>query len=132
MGIGVPARPSHVSDLRTRLDKHILPIFGSHKVDRISVGAIEKFRNDLRDRKYARRTINCILRIIGSVFRLAIKRGLCTKNPVDSVERVRQVSIELTTGEVETDNETVDPMAFLVLRRFNCCYSTPLPVSYEC
>src|ERR1700730_16790456 len=26
-------RPSHVSDLRTRLDKHILPIFGSDRLD---------------------------------------------------------------------------------------------------
>ena len=42
-------RPSHVSDLRTRLDKHILPIFGSHRLDRITVAAIEKFRNRLRD-----------------------------------------------------------------------------------
>jgi hypothetical protein len=48
-------RPSHVSDLRTRLDKHILPIFGTYKLDRITVAAVEKFRNDLRDRGYARR-----------------------------------------------------------------------------
>ena len=41
-------RPSHVSDLRSRLDKHILPIFATQKVDRISVAAVEKFRNDLR------------------------------------------------------------------------------------
>ena len=102
-------RPSHVSDLRTRLDKHILPVFGSHKLDRISVASIEKFRNNLRDRKYARRTINCILRIVASVFRLAIKRGLCSKNPVDSVERAKQVATELTAGEVEADTETIDP-----------------------
>jgi hypothetical protein len=87
-------RPSHVSDLRTRLDKHILPVFGRQKLDRISVASIEKFRNNLRDQKYAYRTINCILRIVGSVFRLAIKRGLCSKNPVDSVERAKQVATE--------------------------------------
>ena len=59
-------RPSHVSDLRTRLDKHILPVFAMHKLDRISVAAVEKFRNDLRDREYAYRTINTILRIMGA------------------------------------------------------------------
>jgi len=106
-------RPSHVSDLRTRLDKHILPVFGPYKLDRISVASIEKFRNNLRDQKYARRTINCILRIVGSVFRLAIKRGLCSKNPVDRVERAKQVSIELKAGEVEADTETVDPDSVL-------------------
>ena len=31
------------------LHKHILPIFGSHRLDRITVAAIEKFRNRLRD-----------------------------------------------------------------------------------
>ncbi len=106
-------RPSHVSDLRTRLDKHILPVFGSFRLDRISVAAIERFRNDLRDRKYAHRTINCILRIVGSVFRLAMKRGLCSKNPVDSVERATQAATELKAGEIEADAETIDPDSVL-------------------
>jgi integrase len=104
-------RPSHVCDLRTRLDKHILPIFGKEKLDRITVSAVEKLRDDLRDRKYAHRTINRILRIIGSVFRLAIKRGQCSKNPVDSVERAveaaRELKAEDTTVWFGTD--TVDP-----------------------
>jgi hypothetical protein len=43
-------RPSHVADLRARLDKHVLPIFGKDKLDRISVASVERFRNDLRDR----------------------------------------------------------------------------------
>ncbi len=70
-------RPSHVSDLRTRLDKHILPIFGRYKLDRITVASIEKLRNDLRDRGYARRTINAILRIIGAVFKLGGQARRC-------------------------------------------------------
>ena len=99
-------RPSHVSDLRTRLDKHLLPVFGSSKLDRITVASIEKFRNDLRDQKYAYRTINTILRIIGSVFKLAIKRGQCTKNPVDSVERAVHAAKELRGGEEVMDSST--------------------------
>jgi integrase len=96
-------RPSHVSDLRARLDKHILPIFGAHKLDRISVASVERFRNDLRDRGYAYRTINTILRIISAVFRLGIKRGCCTKNPLDSVERAVQIAKELKAGEGSDD-----------------------------
>jgi integrase len=103
-------RPSHVSDLRARLDKHILPIFGKHKLDRISVASVEKFRNDLRDRGYAYRTINTILRIMSAVFRLGIKRGQCTKNPLDSVERATQIARELKTGEGADDagNDAAD------------------------
>jgi integrase len=104
-------RPSHVSDLRTRLDKHILPIFGTHKLDRITVASIEKMRNDLRDRGYARRTINAILRIVGAVFKLGCRRGVCPRNPVDSVERATAVAKELKPGEYLADNndDTVNP-----------------------
>src|ERR1700737_1203796 len=108
-------RPSHVSDLRTRLDKHILPIFGAHKLERISVAMVERFRNDLRDRGYAHRTINAILRITSAVFRLGIKRGQCTKNPLDSVERAVQIAQELKVGEgaIDTGNDAADPDSVL-------------------
>ena len=104
-------RPSHVSDLRTRLDKHLLPIFGSDRLDRITVAAIEKFRNDLRDRSYAHRTTNNILRIMGAVFKLGIKRGQCARNPVDSVERAVPAAKELKSGDdaLDNTNDTVDP-----------------------
>jgi hypothetical protein len=35
-------RPSHVADLRSRLDKHLLPLLGAERLDRITVAAIEK------------------------------------------------------------------------------------------
>ncbi|MGC2459383.1 MAG: tyrosine-type recombinase/integrase [Steroidobacteraceae bacterium] len=109
-------RPSHVSDLRTRLDKHILPVFAIHKVDRISVATVEKFRNDLRDREYAHRTINAILRIMGAIIRLAIKRGQCTRNPLDSVERAAPAAREIKedhVGASDSSNDTVDPDSVL-------------------
>ena len=104
-------RPSHVSDLRSRLDKHILPAFGAQKLDRIAVAAVEKLRNDLRDQGYAHRTINAVLRIIGAVFRLALKRRQCARNPLDSVERAVPVAREIKPGEdaVNVGHDTVDP-----------------------
>jgi hypothetical protein len=70
-------RPSHVADLRSRLDKHLLPRFGAERLDRITVAAIEKLRDDLRAGGYAPRTINAVVRIAGAVFRAAIRRGEC-------------------------------------------------------
>jgi integrase len=104
-------RPSHLSDLRARLDKHILPLLGAYKLDRITVAAVESLRNSLREQGYAPRTINAILRIVSAVFRLGIKRGQCTKNPLDSVERAAQVAQELKVGEgvVDIDNDMVEP-----------------------
>jgi integrase len=108
-------RPSHVSDLRTRLDKHILPIFGADRLDRITVAAVEKFRNYLRDQGYAHRTINTILRIMGAVFRLAIKHGQCAKNPVDAVDRAVAAAREIKPGEEPDSNgDEVHPDAILI------------------
>jgi hypothetical protein len=70
-------RPSHVADIRSRLDKHILPRLGAKRLDHINVGAIEKLRDDLRADGYAPRTINTIIRIASAVFRAAIRRGDC-------------------------------------------------------
>ena len=88
-------RPSHVSDLRTRLDKHLLPRFGARRLDAIRVAELEKLRDDLRDQGYAPTTINQILRIAGAVFRLAIKHGRCATNPVERVDRARRPATEI-------------------------------------
>jgi integrase len=106
----IDRRPSHFFDLQTKLAKHILPIFGPQKSNRISVASVEWFRNDLRDRGYAHRTINSILRIMSAVFRLGIKHGECVKNPLDSVERAVQIAKELKAGEGSdhAGNETAD------------------------
>jgi len=47
---------------------------------------------------------------MSAVFRLAIKRGQCTKNPLDSVERAVQIAKELKAGEgaVDTGNDAAD------------------------
>jgi hypothetical protein len=60
---------------------------------------VEKFRDKLRDEKYAQRTINRILWIVGSVFRLAIKRSQYSKNTVAGVERAVQPARELKPDE---------------------------------
>jgi Phage integrase, N-terminal SAM-like domain len=105
-------RASHVADLRIRLDKHILPRLGSLRLDKITVGMIEKLRNDLRAAEYAPRTINTIIRIIGAVFRAAIRRGEVARNPVDQVERAFMAAGEIAAGdnrETANDSDAVNP-----------------------
>jgi integrase len=107
-------RTSHVSDIRSRLDQHIIPQFGTIRLDKITVAAIEKLRDDLRKNQYAPRTINTIIRIVGAVFRTAIRRGEVTINPVDRVERAFMAVRELRGDEetVSTD-DTVNPDSLL-------------------
>ncbi len=106
-------RVSHIADLRGRLDKHILPRIGALRLDRITVGSIEKMRDDLRAGGYAPRTINTIIRIVGAVFRAAIRRGDAISNPVDRVERAFMAARELRQGENGSNDDAIGPDAIL-------------------
>jgi len=107
-------RPSCVADIRTRLDKHILPQIGSFRLDKIGVANVEKLRDGLRKQDYAPRTINTIIRIIGAVFRSAIRRGEVTTNPVERVERSFMAVHELRGDEeASSTDDTVSPDSIL-------------------
>jgi len=55
-----------------------------------------------------------MLRIIGAVFRLALKRGQCAKNPVDGVERAVAAAKEIRPSEAaDGGGEEVNPERIL-------------------
>jgi integrase len=80
-------RPSYTEGLRSRLDIYLFPNFAQIPLDRVSVTNIEKLRDDMRERGLSTVTTNGVIRVIGGVFAMAIRRGLCTINPVQRVER---------------------------------------------
>ena len=55
-----------------------------NRADVEGIADFEKLRDGLRDQGYAPTTINQILRIASSVFRLAIKHGNCANSAYDS------------------------------------------------
>jgi integrase len=126
-------RASHVADLRARLDKHILPRVGALRLDRITVGAVEKLRDDLRADAYAPRTINTIIRIVGAVFRAAIRRGDAISNPVDRVERAFMAARELRSGEDEagSNDDTISPDAILSPNEIRAMLNAATPGLYR-
>jgi integrase len=127
-------RASHVADLRIRLDKHILPRLGSLRLDKITVGMIEKLRNDLRAAEYAPRTINTIIRIIGAVFRAAIRRGEVARNPVDQVERAFMAAGEIGAGdnrETANDSDAVNPDSVLSPEEIRALLQAATPGYYR-
>jgi hypothetical protein len=103
-------RVSHVSDLRSRLDKHLLPRFGALRLDHVTVAMVESLRIELRAQGYAPRTINAIVRIAGAVFRAAIRRHEAVSNPVDLIERAFTATRELVPGE-EGDHDGGDSVS---------------------
>jgi integrase len=109
-------RPAYVADLRSRLDKHILPRIGETRLDRITVGAIEKLRDHLRVEGFSPLTVNAVLQMVGAVFKAAVRRGECTANPVDRVERAFMAAKELKPNDPEDDGSdgcAVNPDAIL-------------------
>jgi integrase len=65
-------------------------------------------RSGLRNQGYAPTTINQILRIASSVFRLAIKHGRCATNPLDRVDRACKPAREITAENCH-DDDAVGP-----------------------
>ncbi len=101
-------RPSHVVDLRGRLDKHLIPAFGARRLDEISVADLERFRDDLGENGYARATVNRAIQIAGAIFKLAIKHNRCAVNPVERVDRVRKTASEITVDNDGKQDLTPD------------------------
>jgi integrase len=126
-------RASHIADLRGRLNKHLLPRFGADRLDRITVAAVEKLRDDMRADGYAPRTINTIIRIVGAVFRAAIRRGDAISNPVDRVERAFMAARELRSGEDEaaSNDDTISPDAILSPNEIRVMLNAATPGLYR-
>ena len=126
-------RPSHVSNLRSRLDKHILPRIGAKRLNQINVGTIEELRDGLRNDGYAARTIKSILRLVGAVFRSAIRRGECVTNPVDRVEPVFVAARELKVGgdERASEDDVVSPDSILSPQEIRAMLNATTPGLYR-
>jgi integrase len=126
-------RPSHVADLRSRLDKHILPRMGTERLDRIKVGDIEKLRNDLRGDSYAPRTVNTIIRIVAAVFRAAKKRHEVPSNPVDDIEAPFKAARELRSDEdtYSNNDDAISPDAVLAPHEIRAMLGATEPGLYR-
>ena len=100
-------RPSYTEALRARLNIYLLPRFGPLRLDQVSVAPIEKMRDDMRELGRSTITINATIRMIGGIYQMAIRRGLCTANPADRVERAFAGDRELNGGEdIQADQAT--------------------------
>jgi integrase len=115
------------------LDKHLLPRFGADRLDRITVAAVEKLRDNMRTDGYAPRTINTIIRIVSAVFRAAIRRGDAISNPVDRVERAFMAARELWQGEDEggSNDDTISPDAILSPNEIRVMLNAATPGLYR-
>lgn len=127
--VGMKLRPATLSCYRVNLDRHILAAsFADARLDKIGVGEIVAFRNDLtqkptrtgtppggRTRTLAAKTVNYVLRDLEGIFAFAVKARLAAWNPVSSVDRLKQGSGEHDedgadrTDVAVTEDEVLSP-----------------------
>ncbi len=127
-------RPGHRANLRSSLDLHLLPAFGSTRLDYISVESIERFRDKLRGDGYAAVTINAFLQDLAGVFKLAIRRGVCAVNPVERTERafVGAREIDLTGDDRDSQPDgTVKAEDILTLEEIGRLLAAAEPGVYR-
>lgn len=74
-------RPSYTEGLHSRLKKCLMPQFGRLRLDQVTVTRIEKLRDTPHEQGRSPVTINGIIRMIRGIYKMAIRRGLCTINP---------------------------------------------------
>jgi len=87
-------KPSTLGDYRSTINRHLVPAFGSMRLEEITPQAIEGWRSRLGP-ELANRSKNKILVVMHGVFRRAMKVYGLPSNPVAGVERLRQ---RATTG----------------------------------
>ena len=86
-------KPSTVRGYRNAIKVHLLPVFGSMKLDEITVQEIEQWRAGMSSvrvqRELSNKTKNNLLVLMHAIFRHAVKLYGLPANPVANVDRFR-------------------------------------------
>ena len=112
-------------------DRHLLPTFGTHRVDKITPRVIESFRNERRDGtdtvpRLARSTVNQLLQTLSAIFDYAVDHRYLAHNPAARVKRVRAERRAGVAGAV-----AVDPKAVLTAAQANQLIEAAKPGLYQ-
>jgi integrase len=81
---------STVEGYRLIIKKHLLPAFGSSKLDKIDMEVLDGYLAAKRRQGLAPRTLNRHLNLLSAMLTAALRRGLIRSNPVPSVDRPRE------------------------------------------
>jgi integrase len=80
-------RPRTLVDYTGRLERHVLPRLGEHRLDEIGIDEILALIGDLRRRGYAGSTICAVLMPLSRLFAHAVRRNLIEVNPISKLDR---------------------------------------------
>ncbi|MBA2526851.1 MAG: site-specific integrase, partial [Pyrinomonadaceae bacterium] len=81
---------STIEGYRLIIEKHLVPAFGSAKLDSIDGQALDAYLVTKRREGLAPRTLNRHLNLLSAILKAAERRSLIRANPVPSVDRPRE------------------------------------------
>lgn len=83
------------------LDIHLYPVFGRFKLPDIAPAQISAFFLDVQAAGLAFSTVKGIYITLGQIFKMAYLQDMIEKNPMDKVQRPRQIKTELKEEEIK-------------------------------
>lgn len=92
--LAVNVRPTTRHDECGCIRLHLLPCFTGVSVRRITPAMIESWRSRLLDGGVGRRTINKAHRLLGSLFRYALRHGWVANNPAGLVRKLTVATVQ--------------------------------------
>ncbi len=104
--LAVNVRPTTRHDEGGCIRLHLLPHFTGISIRRITPAMVEAWRSRLLEQEIGRHTINKAHRLLGSLFRYALRHGWMTHNPAGMV---RKLTVSVTRDDTLIDGNILRP-----------------------
>lgn len=98
-------KASSYDRLEITINKHIIPLLGYYKIDKLTSADIQSYINSRADNGYSYSTIKKDYNAINAALRFAVERDYLYKNPCNSVSLPKQIKREKSDIEYFTDSE---------------------------
>ena len=112
-------KASSYDRLEITINKHIIPLLGYYKIDKLTSADIQSYINSRADNGYSYSTIKKDYNAINATLRFAVERDYLYKNPCNSVSLPKQIKREKYDIEHFSDLE-----ADLIVKSATYKYST--------
>ena len=93
--LGQPVRQRTAADRKSRMDKHVLPVFGETPLVRLDAAEVQKWVNSLTDAGYAPATVKKIFETLSAPLRIAVEYGRLAHSPCGKIRLPADRHIEM-------------------------------------
>lgn len=112
--VKLDVKPSAYSDYEIQVRVHLVPYFGTKKIDHITPAVVDGYRTSKAGElkpdgsPYSTRRVNKALTVLGAIFRYAIEQEYLQKNPTRFLKKVKEDHHEMDFLNPEEINRLLD------------------------